>query len=278
MWLWVISLIIVGGLLYLLHREIYFYEGAHLGTRIQSWLYDSWAKTYDSDKRESQTQDTERLAKPILEALKEVSTPLILDYATGTGRMPATLLREAEFRGRVIAIDISFGMLEHAQRKLETFQNRYELMQLINLPLPFPNDTFDMVSCMEALELMPNMSEPLAELYRVLKPGGILISSRGTEASGRKAKTRNAKEFTQLLNSLGFEQVQITSWWRWFDHVQARKSGQLPSSVVKRSLVDVLHCPKCGNISWIAVAGDLHCQNCAAKVCATVERIFTYSR
>ncbi len=278
MWSWIIGFIVVGVLLYLLDREIYFYEGAHLGPRVQSWLYDFWAKTYDHDKHESQAHDSERLARPILEALKDVSPPLVLDYATGTGRMPLALLREADFKGYVIALDISFGMLEHAQRKIEAFQGRYELMQLINLPLPFPNDSFEVVSCMEALELMPNMNEPLAELYRVLKPGGVLMSSRGTEASGRKAKVRSVEEFTQMLNGLGFEQVQITPWWRWFDHVWARKPGQLTSTVRESSLINVLRCPKCGFVDWLATSNELRCQSCAAKVRATVAGIFTYDQ
>jgi hypothetical protein len=45
--LWMIGpgLLVVLG--YLLDREIYFYEGVHLGPRWQAWLYDCWAKKYD---------------------------------------------------------------------------------------------------------------------------------------------------------------------------------------------------------------------------------------
>lgn len=43
MW-WIVGIIVVGILLYLLDREIYFYEGTHLGPRAQGWLYDHWAK------------------------------------------------------------------------------------------------------------------------------------------------------------------------------------------------------------------------------------------
>lgn len=223
MWNWVIGIVVLGTILYWLDREVYFYEGARLGPRVQGWLYDRWAAKYDKGKRESQEHDAERLACPIITALADVSEPLVLDYATGTGRMPLALLREPEFKGHIIAIDVSKGMLDQADVKLADYKGRYELKHLLHLPLPYPDHSFDVVSCMEALELMPNMEEPLAEFCRVLKPGGTFMSSRGTEASGRKTKVRSVEEFTKLLQDTGFEQVQIEPWWKWFDHVLAHK-------------------------------------------------------
>ena len=63
---WVIgaALVVVAG--YLLEREIYFYEGVHLGPRLQAWLYDRWSKNYDKGKRASQLRDEEMLAQPLL--------------------------------------------------------------------------------------------------------------------------------------------------------------------------------------------------------------------
>lgn len=223
MWNWIIGIFILGVVLYWLDREIYFYEGTHLGPRVQGWLYDRWAAKYDKSKRESQEYDAERLARPIIEALVGIPEPSVLDYATGTGRMPLALLREPEFKGHIVAMDVSKGMLEQADAKLAAYKGCYELVHLVHLPLPYPNDSFDVVSCLEALELMPNMEDPLEELFRVLKPGGTFMSSRGTEMSGRKAKVRSVEEFVQILNAAGFERVQVTPWWKWFDHVLARK-------------------------------------------------------
>ncbi|NOH03167.1 MAG: methyltransferase domain-containing protein [Chloroflexi bacterium] len=39
---------------------------------------------------------------------------MILDVAAGTGRLPFALLRESNFKGSVIAVDISLGMLSRA--------------------------------------------------------------------------------------------------------------------------------------------------------------------
>ncbi|HNS62041.1 MAG TPA: class I SAM-dependent methyltransferase, partial [Anaerolineales bacterium] len=212
---WIIGItigVIVG---YLLDREIYFYEGAHLGPRAQAWLYDRWSRKYDAGKRESQLRDDEMLARPLLDTLKDTPEPFILDFATGTGRLSFALLNQADFTGRIIALDLSQGMLEQASEKLSRAERRdddspsrrrsasVELIRHLALPLPFPDSTFNVVCALEVLELFPSMDEPLKELTRVLRPGGILLTTRGTEESGRRAKVKSKPVFTSLLEANG---------------------------------------------------------------------------
>ncbi|MEW5938112.1 MAG: class I SAM-dependent methyltransferase [Chloroflexota bacterium] len=224
MWIGIaIGVVLLAALYWFVDREIYFYEGTRLGARVQAWLYDRWAQTYDKDKAESRARDAEMLARPAIEALRGIPNPLVLDLATGTGRLPLALLSEAGFTGRVTAIDISQGMLDQARGKLASFAERVTLQRVIGFPLPFPDESFDMVACMEALEVMPGMDAPLRELYRVLKPGGFLLASRGTEASGRKEKVVSADQFRVRLEAVGFERVEIVPWWKWFDRATARK-------------------------------------------------------
>ena len=121
---WIIGiavLVIVG---YLLDREVYFYEGAHLGPRVQAWLYDRWSRKYDEGKRESQSRDGEMLAPPLLDALKGVPEPFVLDFATGTGRLSYALTSQPEFKGHIVALDLSQGMLEQAVEKLSRAPER----------------------------------------------------------------------------------------------------------------------------------------------------------
>jgi len=265
MWFWIIAIAIVLLLLYALDREIYFYEATHLGPRVQAWLYDRWAKNYDKSKGESQKRDADMLARPTMDALCDISAPFILDLATGTGRLPLTLVKETRFNGHIIALDVSQGMLEKASQKLESYQGRFTLLRLIDFPLPFPDNSFDMVSCMEALEVMPEMDRPLRELFRVLRPGGFFLTSRGTEASGRKSKVINKSSFKSLLESKGFEQVEVTPWWKWFDRVTARKPGQLTPSNHQK-LTEALKCPACEKINWMSESTYLKCIECRNKI------------
>jgi len=189
---------------YFLDREIWFYEGVHLGPRMQAWLYDRWAKKYDQDKHASQQRDDVMLAAPLLDALKSVPEPFVLDFATGTGRLSFALMNRPEFKGRILALDLSRGMLEQAASKLTRHLSRVDLLRHPSLPLPFPDASFDAVCALEVLELFPTMDAPLAELTRVLRPGGILLTSRGTEESGRKAKVKSRADMVGMLEQNGF--------------------------------------------------------------------------
>lgn len=122
---WIIGVLILAVLLFILDREIYRYEGVHFGSRLQAWLYDRWSKNYDRAKQESQQQDAHMLAHPLLEKITDVPAPLVLDVATGTGRLPFALFEQPGFNGNVIAVDISMGMLEQASKKLAPHRGRF---------------------------------------------------------------------------------------------------------------------------------------------------------
>src|SRR5262245_3970515 len=216
-WFILLGILVVVGFIF--DREIYFYEGAHLGPRIQSWLYDRWSEKYDKGKHESQLHDDEILAQPLLELLGEIPEPFVLDFATGTGRLSIALLSRPEFHGRIIALDISRGMLEQAAAKMNSRVGlrdgdplsrsvpSIEFLRHQSIPLPFADGIFDAVCCLEVLELLPNAQAALNEMSRLLRPGGVLLTSRGTEASGRRAKVKNAAEMTSMLQVSGFENI-----------------------------------------------------------------------
>lgn len=269
---WIIAVAVLVIIGFILDREVYFYEGVHLGPRVQAWLYDRWSRKYDQSKRESQLRDDEMLAKPLLEKLMDIPEPFVLDFATGTGRLSYALTSRPEFKGHIIALDLSQGMLEKAAAKLGPHLSRVELLRHQSLPLPFPDAAFDMVCALEVLELFPDMDEPLTEFTRVLRPGGILLTSRGTEESGRKAKVKSVKEFSSLLQRNGLENIQITKWWKLFDRVFATKNGSWPSAGA-RQLSDVLRCSACNQIRWQKDAGVLKCQNCGKGLSITKEEI-----
>ena len=304
-WIIGIALLVIVG--YLLDREVYFYEGAHLGPRVQAWLYDRWSKKYDAGKVESQKRDNEMLAQPLLDATKDVPTPFVLDFATGTGRLSYALTNRPEFKGQIIALDLSQGMLEQALAKIagrvaegvsrpdgsmdafnsstgfdasqsrsanehDVFHRSVEFLRHISLPLPFPDSSFDVVCALEVLELFPNMEEPLAEFARVLRPGGFFLTSRGTEESGRKVQVKHVDEYSSLLVKNGFKDVQVTKWWKLFDRVTAFKTGHSEPVNVCR-LQDVLKCSSCGQIQWERLPNVIKCRNCSRELTITKEGI-----
>ena len=229
-WYMVVTILLVvalGLLIARLYREVFFFEGIRLGDRLHTMLYNSWADSYDADKRKVQRGDARTLVEPLVERLENdaANTPdaLVLDVATGSGRLPAALLGDQRFTGRVIGLDISIGMLGKAAEKLSPFGSRSVLLHQKALPLPFPDRTFDAVSCLETVELLADQGAHFGEFLRVMKPGGTLLVSRNTGEWGRNGTVCPPRQFADNLRSAGFSSIEIRPWWQRFDLVWARK-------------------------------------------------------
>ena len=93
----------------------------------------------------------------------------VLDLATGSGDL-AIALQKACPAARVIAADFCLPMLEEARRK-----NVPHLVQADGLALPFREATFDAVTVAFGLRNMASWEKALAEMHRVLRPGGLLV-------------------------------------------------------------------------------------------------------
>jgi ubiquinone/menaquinone biosynthesis C-methylase UbiE len=102
----------------------------------------------------------------------DVAGRRILDAGCGSGPLFAAL----RDRGAIVTgFDKSAGMLELARRRLGDDAD----LQVADLgsPLPFPDSTFDAVTASLVLHYLEDWGPALAELRRVLKPGGRLIVS-----------------------------------------------------------------------------------------------------
>jgi ubiquinone/menaquinone biosynthesis C-methylase UbiE len=93
------------------------------------------------------------------------------DLGCGTGQMSAAL---APFVGRVIAVDASAAMLHAAKRRLSAFDN-VDLRRGDLEALPIDDEGLDVATLMLVLHHVPEPERALAEVARVLKPGGRVI-------------------------------------------------------------------------------------------------------
>jgi len=92
---------------------------------------------------------------------------MVLDAGGGTGRIAALLRAET---GVVVVADVSLGMLREAGQKEGLRPVGAEIEGL-----PFADGTFDRVLMVDALHHVRNQRETVAEMLRVLKPGGRLV-------------------------------------------------------------------------------------------------------
>lgn len=101
--------------------------------------------------------------------------PLVLDVATGPAGV-ALALRSAT-RSHVVGLDLTASMLERARSNIEGRGERdVHLVQGRAEELPFADNTFDAVTFSYLLRYVENPDDTLAELARVLRPGGMLAS------------------------------------------------------------------------------------------------------
>lgn len=128
--------------------------------------YRSWSATYD-EPRNSLFDSDEPVMHDILDALP---TGTVLDAACGTGRYAAYLVARGH---RVVGADGSPEMLERARVRVPdaTFL-RGDLHRL-----PLADGAVDVVVCALALVHVPSLAPVMAELARVLRPGGHLVIS-----------------------------------------------------------------------------------------------------
>ncbi len=200
-------------------------EGVFLGSRVVVWLYDISAGRYDGIKQFDPDSESAFIMTPLRRRLLPWPAPLILDVATGTGRLPSFLLAEPEFNGRLVGLDASGRMLAEAQHKLAPYGDRVALIQQSAQELPFGQDTFAAVTCLEALEFLPDDAAALREMVRVLEPGGVLLVTRrtGPEAAAFLGRYRDREPFTDLLRSLGQQEILIQPWQVEYDLVWSQK-------------------------------------------------------
>ncbi|WP_434751895.1 class I SAM-dependent methyltransferase [Paenibacillus amylolyticus] len=97
----------------------------------------------------------------------------VLDIATGGGHVANAL---APLVGSVTALDLTEGMLEVAARFIRG--NGHENVDFVTGDaehIPFPDNSFDLVTCRIAAHHFPAVSSFASEAYRVTKPGGCLL-------------------------------------------------------------------------------------------------------
>lgn len=200
-------------------------EGVFLGRRMVVWLYDVTAHKYDGIKEYEPEYEEYFLVRPLLARLQNIPAPLILDVATGTGRVPFFVLEQPTFHGRVIGVDASRKMLKQAREKIRPFGPRIALIQQTADCLPFHAEQFDAVTCLESLEFFPSDTAALREMVRVLKSGGTLLVTRRRGRAGKAflRRYRTVAEFETHLQELGLEDVYTVPWQEDYDQIYGRK-------------------------------------------------------
>lgn len=98
----------------------------------------------------------------------------ILDVATGPGRL-AFFLEKKIKKAKIVGMDINENMLKHARQLAKSNKSKIKFIAGDLYCLPFDNEIFDAVVGLRFSMHLPDFTEVLSELSRVLKPGGVLV-------------------------------------------------------------------------------------------------------
>ena len=221
-WLWALVVVIAGALLYWL---VIATEGTYLGTGVVVRLYDWTARRYDRIKAMDYVDEARFLGIPLAERLAGIAAPCVLDVATGTGRIPLAVLRQWEFDGIVVGVDRSTAMMDEAAHSLADFEPRAPLIRADAAALPFSDNIFDAVCCLESLEFMTDPRAVVRGMMRVLRPGGaLLISNRvGPDAHWLPGRLCGRGRLEAYLAEAGFVEIDSRRWQVHYDLIWAEK-------------------------------------------------------
>ena len=110
-------------------------------------------------------------AGPVADAADVKTGDVALDVACGTGVVTREIAGRVGPDGQVVGLDCNRGMLAVAQRSSSDIEWREGRAEA----LPFDDGSFDAVTCQFGLMFFDDRVGALAEMQRVLKPGGRLV-------------------------------------------------------------------------------------------------------
>lgn len=179
-------------------------------TALMRKAYARWAPIYDLvyDKL------TEPAARAAVNAAVACG-PKVLEAGVGTGLSLGYYPKHAEVYG----VDLSEDMLRRAQEKVDRRGlSHVKSLQVMDVThLAFPDETFDAVTAQFIITLVPEPEVALAELARVLKPGGeIVLANHWGQPSGPIAALEELA--APLVKAIGwsssFKSARVEDWAR----------------------------------------------------------------
>ena len=119
-----------------------------------------------------------------------------VDLATGTGDIAFGL---AAAGARVVGLDVTLRMIELANAKTSTIGHAPFFMVGDMVALPFASGAFDVATAGYGLRNVPDLRQAIAEIHRVLKSGGVMLSLDFNRPSNRLVRA----VYLAYLNATG---------------------------------------------------------------------------
>ncbi len=159
-----------------------------------------------------------------------------LDVGSGAGQLAKHLLKYGDPEIKVTCTDLSQPMLRRARLRLKSEVPEFVAADLAHLP--FADGTFDCITCGYVLEHLPEAEPGLAEMARVLQPGGrmlLLVTEDSFSGAWTSrlwyCRTHNRQELLRICEGLGLACKQEI----WFTRMhKVIRAGGICLEIVKQ--------------------------------------------
>ncbi len=181
-----------------------------------------WARFYDAVATLMTLGRAPAIRKMTLELVEVRPGQKLLDVGCGTGSLAIVAKAKAGPDGEVHGIDASPEMIEVARRKADNAGADVRFQVGLIEDIPFPDDQFDLALSTFMLHHLPDdlKRKGFAEIYRVLKPGGHLLTVDFGATSnslishlmmlffGHSRTQSNVPELMAMMEDTGFREVE----------------------------------------------------------------------
>ena len=151
--------------------------------------------------------------------LGNISGRKVLDIATGGGNFIKILMKSLKDYVEIVGVDTSQQAVSAAKNSFE--QKNIDFVQMDAMHLDFNDNNFDTVCISNSLHHLLNLSQVLAEMKRVLRPGGYYIISE---------MYRDGQKEPQLTH------VRLHHWWAQVDTALSFTHNE---TYTRRQIIDI---------------------------------------
>lgn len=177
----------------------------------------------------------------------DIAGAAVLDIGCGAGGIDVALVA-AHGAGFVTGIDVEDPVLAHARALVNRagLSTRIGLVKVAPGPLPFPPGSFDVVFSKDSIVHIPDKHALMAEVFRVLKPGGRFLASDWLighdgppspqmaayiAAEGLDFGMASPARYRDAMGAAGFEEVEVISRNAWYRQTARAELGRLRGPV-----------------------------------------------
>ena len=164
-------------------------------------MFDRIAARYDLLNHVISFRLDTRWRRQAIQSILTGANPLIVDLGTGTGDLACAAARIAGAKARVVGLDLSMQMLRLAQQKRTDARlaANTNFIQASALQAPFASAVFDGAMSAFVLRNVADLPCFFAEAFRLLRPGGRLVSLDMYPPSGGWFRALYAVYFFRLM-------------------------------------------------------------------------------